>query len=309
MSSLPKVAVAGAGNLGVPIIRALLASEQYRVTVLSRNANAASSYSDKIPNDSNLGFVTVDYTSVASLTEALQGHLAVVSTLGTTTINTQKYLIDAAVAAKVTRFIPSEFGSDTTNPNAAKLPVYGAKLGIEKILKDLAKENPAFSYTLIINGPFFDWCLENNLFVDAKNRSATLYNGGDVGFSTTTLATIAKTVVAVLNNIDATKNRIIKVHEAVITQNKIIEVAKKVDRRPWDLKESTTDAVRADAYAKLKSGKQQEIFPAMIGFLMSAIFGGDEYGSDISKVGTDNEEFGIPVMTDEEVEEVIRRYV
>lgn len=309
MSPLPKVAVAGAGNLGIPIINALLQSKQYSVTVLSRSPDAATKYSDSIPSDPNVSFAAVDYDSLSSLTEALQGHFAVVSTLTTSSVASQKTLIDAAVAAKVTRFIPSEFGSDTTNPNSAKLPVYGAKLGVEKILTNVAKENPQFSYTLIINGPFFDWGLAAGFFIDTKKRTATIYDGGDCPFSTTTLATIGKAVVAVFNNLDATKNRIIKIHDTVITQNKIIEITKKLNGKSWSLEENTTDASREAAYAKLASGKPEDIGPAMISFLFSAVFGGDEYGADFSKTGTDNELLGIPEFTEEQVEEVVSRYV
>ncbi len=33
-------------------------------------------------------------------------------------------VINAAIAAGIKRFIPSDFGSDTTNPKACALPVY-----------------------------------------------------------------------------------------------------------------------------------------------------------------------------------------
>lgn len=115
--------------------------------------------------------------------------------------------------------------------------------------------------------------------------------------------------MAVLNNLDATKNRFVKVHDAVITQNKIIEVAKKVNGEPGNVEETTTDAVREWAYATLKGGKKKEIRPAQMGFLRSGMFAGDEYGSDFTKTGVDNELLRIPVMTDEEVEEIIKRYV
>ena len=55
----------------------------------------------------------VDYGDKASLTEALQGiHtiLSFVQTLWEPEQQTQKNIIDAAIAAGVKRFAPSEFG-------------------------------------------------------------------------------------------------------------------------------------------------------------------------------------------------------
>lgn len=101
--------------------------------------------------------VEVDYSSLDSLTAALTGQEVVVNTLGAIPREIHLRLIDAAVAARVQRFIPSEFGSDTTNSNAAKLPVYADKVAIQKYLLEKVKESSGkFSYTLQINGPFFD---------------------------------------------------------------------------------------------------------------------------------------------------------
>src|SRR5690242_16544214 len=105
-----KVAVAGAtGNVGIPILKELLAAG-FSVTALTRQGSSSAS---KLPSDANLTVKEVDFTSVPSLTEALKGHFAVVSTLATIAVGSQDLLIDAAAAAGVTRFIPSEFGSDT----------------------------------------------------------------------------------------------------------------------------------------------------------------------------------------------------
>lgn len=122
MSSLPRIAVAGAGNIGIPIINALISSNCYAVTVLSRSPDASTKYTDQIPASPDLTYATVDYASVPSLTEAIAGHRAVVSTLGSTSIGEQKPLIEACIAAKIQRLIPSGFGSDTVNLNAAELP-------------------------------------------------------------------------------------------------------------------------------------------------------------------------------------------
>lgn len=314
MSSLPKIAVAGVGNVGIPVVNALLDSGHYQVTILTRSPDTATKVADKIPSNQLLSYATVDYNSVESLTTALKDHLGIVSTISTTSISSQKPLIDAALAAGVTRFISSEFGSDTTNVNSAALPIFAGKIAINNLLDDLAKSHTNFSYTSIMTGPFFDWGLQVGFLLNPKARTATIYDGGDRKWSTSTLSTVAKAVLGVFGNLDATKNRHIRVHDAVVSQNQIIEITKKINGLPWETKEASTEESRRVADEKLKSatapgGNPEEIGGAMIMYLMSAVFGGDEYGADFSKAGTENEVLGVPVMSEKEVEDVVRSII
>jgi NmrA-like family len=64
----------------------------------------------------------------------------------------QRGIIDAAVEARVSRFIPSEFGFDLSTQFNSQQPVYKAKVAIEKYLQEVSSKNPSFSYTLISNG-------------------------------------------------------------------------------------------------------------------------------------------------------------
>ncbi len=76
----------------------------------------------------------------------------------------QLLLIDAAVEAGVRRFIPSEFGSDSTNPKAAALPVFRSKIAAQKALAERAAASTSgFTYTLVITGPLLGWGLTQGL--------------------------------------------------------------------------------------------------------------------------------------------------
>lgn len=68
----------------------------------------------------------------------------------------QKSIADAAAEAGVKRYIPSEFGSDTSNPKVAgMMPLFATKADITAYLK--TKEPSGMSWTGIVNGSFFDW--------------------------------------------------------------------------------------------------------------------------------------------------------
>jgi hypothetical protein len=75
-----------------------------------------SNASSRLPNHANLGVAEVNFDSVTSLTRAIRGHTIVIASLPVATlVGSQNALIDASVAAGVTRFFPSDFGTDTLN--------------------------------------------------------------------------------------------------------------------------------------------------------------------------------------------------
>lgn len=89
------------------------------------------------------------------LVAAFKGQDAVISTITTAAANGQKPLIDAAIAAGVRRFIPSEFGNDLRATEAVKLvPFFEDKV---ETLNYLKARQDKIEWTAIPNGAFYDW--------------------------------------------------------------------------------------------------------------------------------------------------------
>jgi uncharacterized protein YbjT (DUF2867 family) len=300
MSTIKTVALAGAsGNLGPSILTALLNAGTFEVTILTRKDSTAT-----FP--SGVKVISVDYSSLSSLTAAMEGQDAVVSTLGMLAMSTQTLMIDAAMAAGVKRFIPSEFGSDTYNVKARPLPVYKGKVQIQQYLAKAAKESK-LTYTEIINAGFFDWGLGMGFFVNFKEHKATLYDGGDRPFSVTRLSAIGDAVVGVLQHPEETKNRAVYVHEAVVTQNQFIRIAEEVaPGNKWETTVVDTEKLVKDAYENLAGPAEKRSQYVMYDFLFRAVFG-EGYGGELTKV--DNELLGIKMMSDKEVKELVASYV
>jgi nucleoside-diphosphate-sugar epimerase len=298
---LPRIAIAGAtGNLGLPIHSALL-SAGYHVLALSRSGGNRS----KLPPHPNLTIKEVDFTSVSALSKALQDVKVVVSCLATSAMGSQKPLIDASVAAGVDRFIPAEFGMDSQNPLAMQLPVCMPKVETQKYLREQARKNPNFTWTAVANGMFLDWGLEMGVIVDPVRHIATLYNGGDIPFSATTLADVAKAVIGVVSNQDKTANRLVYVYSALVTQNQLIRYAKGKDMMEWELVEKNTEMVKLDSFRELQKGDERDVEAAMLGFCVTAMFDA-QYGCDFSGK-LDNELLGVREMNEMEIRSLVEK--
>lgn len=300
----PTVALAGAtGNLGLPILTTLLHSK-YTVTVLSRIGGSSS----KLQPHPNLTIKEVDFTSVASLTGALQDSRpeAVISCLATLAIGSQNPLIDASVAAGVKRFIPAEFGMDSMNPLCVQLPVCAAKEMTQRYLTEKTKTHPGFSWTAVANGLFLDWCLEEGILLDLKAHKATLYNGGEVSFSVTLLRDIARAVVGVLENLEGTRDRVVYVHSACVTQNKLIGYAKERDGVEWDVRVKDTEEIRREGLEELEKD-EPDVGAAMLGFSIVGCFDA-AYGCDFSG-HLDNDLLGVKELSDAELRGVVESFM
>lgn len=99
----------------------------------------------------------IDITSKAEVENVLQGHDVLVSTIASAAIGDQKTIIDAAVAAKVRRFIPSEYGVDTRLAEKSLGWVAANKNQVNDYLVEVAKKNEWFTWTGLVVGLFFDW--------------------------------------------------------------------------------------------------------------------------------------------------------
>lgn len=296
MSSLTKVAIAGStGNLGPAILQQVVEAG-FDVTVLTRQ-NTTHSFPPSVK------VAKVDYESLDSLTSVLRGQDVVVSTLASAALTEQLLLIDAAAKAGVKRFIPSEFGSDTLHPKTSKLPSYRNKIAVQNVLKREAQTS-GMTYTLVINGPFFDWGMRAGFIVDAKGKSITLWDGGDRVFSTTTLATVGRAVVGVLKHPEETKNRAVYIQDAAVSSKQLLEIGKRATGSDdWKANPASLDDHVNKGWEELKKPQPD---PAKFArnFIMASIWG-EGYGSKFEKL--DNELLGIEEMNEEDIENLIKQ--
>ena len=232
-SDLKNIIILGAsGNIGRPILDALLAAQNFNVTVAVRSASTLATYPIGVKT------VTIDYDSLESLREAFKGQHAVVSCITTFEVSQQQKVINAAVAAGVKRFLPSEYGMDTSNPKGPEiLPVLHLKRSQLEYLQ--SKENEGLSWTALIVGLFFDWALENGIAgYDFKNKKAEKFDSNEQRYEVTNVARIGHAVVKILEQPEVTKNEFVYIHSFNVTPNQVLaEIERATGGNKWDVEE------------------------------------------------------------------------
>ena len=157
------------GAIGASIIQSL-GTAGFQVQALTRMQP------DAVPGAPRpINAIEVDYSDEETLCNILRGQDAVVSCLGDTSaaVEAQEALLKACISAGVKRFIPSEFGSDTTNERVRSYPFFAAKVELQQRLEEAFREHDDFSYSLLITGPFLDWGLSTVPFIiNIGNRTA-----------------------------------------------------------------------------------------------------------------------------------------
>jgi uncharacterized protein YbjT (DUF2867 family) len=294
MSAIKNVTfVGGSGLLGTFVLDKLLSSIRFNVQVLKR-AGSSSTYA------AGAKVVETDFTDFESLKVAFEGQDAVVSVVGEAGLLGQKIMVDAAIAAGVKRFLPSNFGSNMSNPNSRMLPVFAPKVVVEDYLVEKSKTTE-LTYTFVYTGVFTDFAIQKNIIVDFSKYQPTLFDGGDYRFSSTSMSTIGDAVVGVLSHPTETRNRPVYVSEIILSQNQLLAVARKIaPSKPWNPVNASLDAMLESSKELFAKG-QHDLRTALPMLLKSIL--DPEFGTEFTE--NDNELLGIKTATEEYVVELL----
>ena len=191
------IALAGAtGDLGFRIAQQLLA-RRAALRVLVRPASAAKPEITQL-REHGAEIVAVDFNDPAALQQALAGAscvVSVVSGLREVIIDLQTQLLEAAVAAGVPRFIPSDFSIDFT-----KLPE-GSNRNLD-LRREFGRQldKVPIQATSVLNGMFADLLTGQAPVVLFKLRRVLYWGSADQPLDFTTIAdTAAFTALAALD--------------------------------------------------------------------------------------------------------------
>lgn len=289
MAALKNVVVVGASkagqvHLGAYIVEALKTDPQFNITVVSRQSSTA-----ELPDGVQVIKIDDAYPP-EDLEKAFAGQDAVVMANGFQLMGQEGKFVDAAIKAGVKRFIPSEFGSNTSNPKTiAIFPMAAGKVKLVESLK--AKESTGLTWTAIATNIFTDVGIATGFMgIDIKEHKATVWDDGNHKFSSTPRENVAKGVLGVLRNPEITANKHVYISSFEISLNDIVSTLEKAQGVKYDVSKTTTDEEIAKGKAALASGN----FMAAGKLLLAAVYN-PGYGNNFAdEVELWNDRLGVP---------------
>ncbi|MGI4865975.1 MAG: NmrA family NAD(P)-binding protein [Janthinobacterium lividum] len=225
----PLIVVTGAtGDLGGRIVNAL---QQRGATV--RAVVRPETDPEKVAHLSQQGVDVrrVAFTDHAALTQACTGASCVVSALAglhEVIVDTQTQLLNAAVAAGVPRFIPSDFASDYTQ----QAPGANRNFDLRREFQARLDQAP-LAATSILNGAFAEVLTYNIPLLDFKQRQVGYWEDADWRIDFTTKDdTAAFTAAAAL---DAATPRLLRIASFQPSPRELVALAQQAGRGEFAL--------------------------------------------------------------------------
>jgi NmrA-like family len=234
----PILVAGGTGNLGGRIIKALI-KRGAEVRAIVRNGTEP----EKIAKLTELGakVITVEMSDVEELKQACQGASCVVSALSglhDVIVDSQTKLLDAAIAAGVRRFIPSDFASDFTKLPAGENRNFDLRKEFHQYLDKSSLAQPpgtGIAVTSILNGAFADEILSYNTpLYNVKNYSVGYWGDKqDWKIDFTTMDNTADYTAAAA--IDVSTPKILRIASFQISPTELVAVGKEIKQTEFKL--------------------------------------------------------------------------
>lgn len=250
--------------------------------------NLRSRYTDLV-HATSVAVIRANYDSPENLKEAFTGQDVVLSLIAGDALGDQNKFIDAAIAAGVKRFIPSEFGTNTTDARVrAVVPILEAKWDTVSFLKSKESE---ISWTSFITGLFFDWGIKVGFIgFHFGEKSATILDDGTANFSATNLHTIALSIIKALEKPELSKNQYVYVSGIQTSQKQFLDAAEKITGEKWNV----TYVSSQDHIADGRAMAQKDGYYGIQNLIQGVTFGSEEQLGDLTPEGLWNEKLGLP---------------
>jgi len=257
----PLVVVAGAsGNLGRLVVAELL-TRGARVRALTRSGPNARENDQKTAKIGSLGaeIHPINYDDSRALTRACEGAEVVVSTLcglRPVIIGTQTRLLEAAEAAGVSRFIPSDFSIDYT-----EIPL-GANRNLNLRSEFQSRlDRSRIRATSILNGAFADMLTGTAPFVLFKFRKILCWGDPDQLMAWTTTADTARYTAAAA--LDPGTPRFLKIAGDQVSARSLADIMTALTGKTHKILRPGGPAVFGALirFTRLTTPKSDEIYP------------------------------------------------
>ncbi|KAI1401233.1 NmrA-like family protein [Hypoxylon fuscum] len=221
------------------------------------------------------------------LVAAFKGQDVIINCMTTLSVTDQYRMIDAAIAAGVRRYVPSEYGLNNMRPDTQALnTVFHDKGKVQEYLREKAAEG-SIEWMSIACGMWLKWGMAHDFVgMHVKEGKFVFWDDGDGNFSCTTEENTAAGLVRALKMPDDTKNMCIFLSDFAITQKQLLAAIEMIQGVKY-----ATESVNSQDFIKEKQEavRQGDVF---------ATFGGhlEKEPGEIM-----NERLGLPKHTLDEV--------
>lgn len=262
--SKPFVAVAGAtGQLG-RVIATNLRQRNVSVKAIVRPGTAPSR--TEVLRNAGVIVAEADLGDVAALTKNMQGATCVVSALNglqDTMHGTQGALLDAAVAAHVPRFIPSDFSLDFTKT----APGSNRNLDLRREFHTRLNES-GIQWTSVLNGGFMDLLGGQAPLINDSFKRVLYWNSDEQKLDFTTVADTAAYTAAVAADPNPTP-RFLRIAGDTFTAKELAEIVSRVRGATYSTMWVGSAGFLEGASSFMRrfsiGGNEQAVFPAWQG--------------------------------------------
>ncbi|EKJ77689.1 hypothetical protein NXS19_006150 [Fusarium pseudograminearum] len=292
-SPFKNILIVGAtGSIGSIMLGALTKEPSFQVSVLQRSSSKG-----KLP--ANVKIITIDdsYPSDA-LVSAFSGQDAIVNCMTSLAVSDQLRFVDAAVDAKVRRYVASEYGLNNNNPDARALnSVFREKGEVQDYLR--SKESTGLEWMAIGCGMWLKWsALHDFLGMHIKEKKFVFWDDGNGWFSTTTEDNTALAMVNALSKKwEETKNRVVWLSDFAITQNMLLEAIERISGEKMTVERVESSQLIKEKQAAVAAGDPYAIYS-----LIETGFVTGKFGSHLEKEGEImNDILGLPKKDFDEV--------
>ncbi|KAF2114540.1 isoflavone reductase family protein [Lophiotrema nucula] len=253
------VTIIGNRDISRSIISALLPASPktngigYEVTVLTYP-----SQTPYLPPQVSPNFVkhkTSDFAS-ASLESAFSGQDIVISTVAGGEYAFQARIIDAAVAARVKRFVPHEFGHDSWNERIqARLPSSAERAKVIEYLHRQASINAQFEWAAVALGCMLDSKLRSgDLGFDLQWRSATVHGTGTEVFAASSIGRVGLAVASLIRQWDGVKNSYLYAAGVLTTADDIVACLRTATGSDWSVDHADVEECTREGHSRIDRG-------------------------------------------------------
>ncbi|KAF9654289.1 NAD-P-binding protein [Thelephora ganbajun] len=211
-------AIVGSGSLGAFLINEFLtykaAGAVTTLKIISRSETIKSTNPEWFAKGAELA--QVDYTNESSIVAAFKDVDVVISTIGSRVVDQQEALANAAKAAGVKLFVPSEYGVDTESATSGP---FLAKKKFSEFLKEIDLQ-----YVKIFTGLWTDYCLSPFLGWKFAEGKVTFGGSGDAKLSFTHRTDVARYIAYVLTRTPPSELawKVLRIQGELTSFNKIV---------------------------------------------------------------------------------------